>query len=249
MGRSLNSRIAAFEEAAAQCVDPEVLANKISAKSDRKKYDFATGLSRDLASTRLALKQCCSVCQAEPVGDSVKESSQSLQLACAFQMLFEHTEGKIANLNRILQNLRDQREISFQPECFFRGVHDSERIVLLDKFWREEYAVTSNNVFRPENSNRTLCVERKQRRGRSYEEEILQTIGRNHRCLICGDTVSDRQRLRVRTHAYHITCLNCAVCGAKLRQRLDFLTFDGSICCGTSCVQRYDAAHLCQKRN
>jgi hypothetical protein len=52
---SLQSRIAAFEQAAADAADMTLSAYKVSKKSDRKKYAFATGLSNDLRRTRNAL--------------------------------------------------------------------------------------------------------------------------------------------------------------------------------------------------
>ena len=47
-----------------------------------------------------------------------------------FYHLYTATEGRIANLNRVLQNLKRAGEVSFQPECFFMGYNVSEIIVI-----------------------------------------------------------------------------------------------------------------------
>jgi hypothetical protein len=237
-GASVCRRIAAFELAASEALDPQVLASKISSKSDRKKYDFASGLKRDLRRTRAALRDC---------SGRHYSNEGSPVLACKFLALFEYTGGQIANLNRILQNLKEQNEASFEPECFFVGVNDDELIILLDKFWKEEYDVDCENVFRPANTNMTQNVERDQRRGRSYEEENLQSLEQDC-CLICRQFVQSHQRLAIRACVYHIHCLQCAGCGAPLSKKMDFVSFDGNVLCSVTCIRLYDAQHIRQQR-
>lgn len=147
---SLQLKIASFENAARAAVDPQVMAKKISAKSDRKKYRFAEGLSRDLKKTRSALR------------------AVAAEDYCTFGALYTHTEGNIANLNRVLHNLKQSEEIYYSPavEMFLAGVHDDEVISLLPQFWTEDYQVDETNVFRSGQSrvnvdeeNRKVCSE------------------------------------------------------------------------------------------
>jgi hypothetical protein len=109
------------------------MASQISSKSsDRKKYDFRSGLQRDLLKTRAALRQC------------VRSKQFGFCSSCTtFGQLFEHTEGQIANLNRVLQNLKRVEEIDFDPELFLVGVNDDQTIQLKQRFWKEEYIVDS----------------------------------------------------------------------------------------------------------
>lgn len=227
---SLQQRIAAFEQAAAKANDPQIMASKISSKSDRKKYDFGRGLCHDLATTRVALCAC-----ANEHGGGV----------CTFGSLFKESGGRIANLNRILQNLKEAREIAFQPECFFECVHDKERIYLNETFWAESYAVTDQNIYRNELSSE--AIPELQRKGRSYVAEDLLTRD-EHDCVVCSKHVRDEDRITIRAHVFHLSCVECSVCGASPHRKKDYVTFDGNLCCSSECVGRYDGAHVHQKR-
>ncbi|CAK9024599.1 Uracil phosphoribosyltransferase (UPRTase) (UMP pyrophosphorylase), partial [Durusdinium trenchii] len=123
-GMSLRSRIAAFEESARKAADPKEMQAKISEFSDRKKYNFSSGLQNDLIATRAALRAVC-------------KDGKTAQ----FDDLFQYTDGRIANLNRILQNLKRAKEITFDTEIFFEGQSDDIPIILLDAFWEGEYEV------------------------------------------------------------------------------------------------------------
>jgi len=228
----IRTRIAAFEQAAVDSSDPRLLALKISEKSDRKKYNFADGLLRDLHSTRAALKSCCT-------------SSPNGKMTCTFGELYDCTEGKIANLNRVLQNLRKAREVRFEPECFFNGVHNDEVIELLDHFWSEQYVVNERNVFRTVIPVETTPHD--ERRGRSYFEENERTRRVEH-CSVCNERVRAEERITIRCSVLHLRCISCAVCGACPRQKADYVTFDGKMCCGAACIRWYDAAHRLQER-
>jgi len=238
MRSKVDDRIAAFEQAAADAVNPEIMASKISFKSDRKKYDFCSGLLRDLKATRAALRQCAS---GQDDGDNAR------RLRTTFRELYDFTGGQIANLNRVLQNLKKAKEISFGPECFFVGVNDEETIQLLDKFWEEEYTVDAENVFRPGRCGRSGTIAQNERKGRSYVEENRITV-ELRRCAVCNEAVDAKERMAVREQVYHLRCLTCVVCGSSPRRKMDYLTFDGQICCCSDCVRRYDGAHLQQKR-
>jgi hypothetical protein len=226
---SLQSRIEAFEWAAAEATDAQAMASKISEKSDRKKYDFCRGLKNDLINTRAALRAC-----------------SDHNGMCTFGELFSYTGGRIANLNRILQNLKSAREVRFEPECFFMGVHNEEVIELLGQFWNEKYTVDEASVFRhgwiptdvPEND----------RRGRSYVKENLTTMDVFH-CFQCAKRVKAKDRITIRAHVYHMKCIFCVVCGSSLRRKADYITFDGQICCSPDCLRQYDASHVRQERD
>jgi hypothetical protein len=226
---SLQSRIEAFERAAAEATDTQVMASKISQKSDRKKYDFCRGLKNDLMNTRAALRACSD--------DSG---------ICTFGELFSYTGGRIANLNRILQNLKSAREVRFDPECFFMGVHNDQVIELLDQFWNEGYAVDEVSVFRP--GWTATDVPENDRRGRSYVKENLTTMNVFH-CFACAKRVKAKDRITIRACVYHIKCISCVVCGSNPRRKADYITFDGKICCSSDCVRQYDAAHVRQVRD
>ena len=239
-------RIAAFEQAAADAVNPERMAAKISFRSDRKKYDFADGLRRDLLATRAALRHCC-CCSVAARSRTITSSRRSSSTSCCtFQHLFKYTDGHIANLNRVLQNLKNANEVTFSPECFFIGVNCHEKIRLLDKFWNEEYMVNAENVFRW--TNTTTDARLLSHKGRSYVEENRQTM-RVHHCASCHQHVGAYDRLAIRDKVFHLKCLRCIVCGASPSQKMDYLTFDGEICCGSDCIRRYDGAHVHQQRN
>jgi hypothetical protein len=231
----LLTKIAAFEQAAADASDSRIMARKISEKSDRTKYAFADGLRRDLEKTRSALKACAS------------SASNGASCSCTFGELYAFTEGRIANLNKILQNLRKAKEVRFKPECFFDGVHDDEAIELLDYFWKEAYAVNERNVFRPSRNALVKDTPQDKRRGRSYFEENEKTRHVRH-CSVCRERVSAEERITIRACVFHMKCISCAMCTARLRQKADYITFDGQICCGADCIRQYDAAHRYQTR-
>jgi hypothetical protein len=168
---------------------------------------------------------------------------ETLYHFCTFGELFTYTEGRIANINRVLQNLkRASKEIRFQPECFFMGMYDDETIEILDTFWSEEYKVDGINVFRSSVSIFTneATVPEKDRKGRttSYVEEQLETMHAFH-CTSCTERAEERERITIRGRVYHdMNCLSCVVCHTSPRRKVDYLTFDGQICCsGTACVR------------
>jgi len=226
---SIRDRIEALNQAAANAVDPDIVAAKISAYSDRKKYAFAEGLQNDLRATRAALRSCC--------------ASRS---HTTFGEVFTHTAGSIANLNRVLQNLRKAREIEFEPECFFDGVHNDEIIELRHRFWEEEYTISESNVFQPGRVSKE--TPENERRGRSYVTENLKTQTTHH-CCVCREEVNAEDRITVRANVYHLKCISCTVCQCSPRQKADYVTFDGQLCCSVACIQKYDAAHLRQERD
>jgi len=222
------ARIAAFEKAAADANDPQTMAAKISEFSDRKKYNFADGLKRDLENTRAALR------------------ATEVDAVCTFGALFRFTEGQIANLNRILQNLKKANEIDFDVEVFFEGMHDAEPIRLLESFWEGDYTVDAENVFRPGRNMRDVPED--ERKGRSYVKDNLTT--RNVKeCATCGELVTDHDRVTVRANVYHLNCIKCVQCGASPRIKADFVTFDGQLACSSECIKNYDGAHQNQARN
>jgi hypothetical protein len=251
-------RIRALEEAASNAVDPEIMASKVSSRSkDRKKYDFSAGLQRDLLKTRAALYECALQNSQGKllVGDKNKDhhcaSSTSRILGntttgCTFGQLFALTAGEIANLNRVLENLKQAGEISFHPECFFLGRNDDDDIVLLGAFWKQAYMVDSINVFRCSGATNSIA-DPKKRKGRSYVEENLATYQQQH-CASCLQLVDRIDRLTIRSKVFHRQCLQCVVCGSNPRQKLYFLTFDANICCSHECVRTYDGAHILQER-
>lgn len=225
---SIQRRIAAFEQAAANAVDPQIMAAKISEKKDRKKYNFVGGLSRDTHCARAALRAVAS-------DDD----------CCTFGDLFQYTEGRIANLNRVLQNLKRANEIQFEPECFLKSMNDNEQIQLLEPFWKEMYKVSEENIFRPGRSS--LNVPQKGRKGRSFVEENVKTM-HVYECCACARYVKAEERITIRAQVFHLSCLSCTVCGASPRQKKDYITFDGRVCCSYECFLKYDGAHLRQER-
>ena len=234
----VKAKIATFEQAAANASDPRLMACRLSEKSDRKKYAFADGLRSDLQRTRAALKSCCA---------STSHNDGTATRSCTFGALYDFTEGRIANLNKILQNLKKANEVCFEPECFFDGIHNDKVIELLDGFWKEEYTVNERNVFRVVGRAALKDTPPDERRGRSYFEENERT--RNvHNCSICMQRVAEEDRITVRACVYHMKCISCVICGACPRHKADYLTFDGQICCGVACIRQYDAAHLLQER-
>lgn len=228
-GGSLMARIAAFEKAAKDATDPSAMQAKISDKSDRKKYNFAQGLENDVRQTRSALRDVC-------------DDGES----CTFGNLFQHLDGQVANLNRVLQNLKRAGEIDFEPEIFLEGVHKNTPIQILDKFWAQEYSVDQENVYRAADVNFKDVAE-DERLGRSYVRDNLAT--RNAKvCAICGEEVSDLERMTVRDQLYHLRCLTCAQCGSHPRDKAERVSFDGKFVCSAECMKNYDAAHLRQDR-
>lgn len=261
----VEERIAALEQAAMDGEDPYIMALKVSDHSDMKKYNFCDGLQHDLEETRHALRICCDCC-----GDSTNVNSQH---ATTFATLFQFTEGRIANLNRVLQNLKRAGEISFVSECFLMGMSNSyqEKIVLLPNFFEsnnnEVYSVSPNNVHRASrlgfvpqqdelgttsgdnNNSIDIMIPREQRKGRSYEEENLATM-HCQQCFTCQQEITNQNdRIAVRGNVYHLQCLTCATCGASFRRKQVFMTFDGCICCTSDCLRQYDGAHRHQNRD
>ena len=228
--KGLRGHIAAFEKAAADATDPEKMAAKISETSDRKKYNFSAGLQHDVRATRAAIRE-------------VKSTKGDF---CTFGDLFKQADGKIANLNRVLQNLKKANEVSFDVEIFFEGAHTDEKIHILAQFWDEEYHVDEENCFRPGRSIKNVPEE--ERRGRSYVKDNLETLGVTN-CAICQRQVEIQDRLTVRGKVYHLNCIECVWCKSRPREKADFVTFDGRLCCSTECIKLYDAAHVRQKRN
>jgi len=241
----IQKRIATLEKAAADAVDPEIMASKISSTSKRvhKQYNFCLGLQHDVERTRTALLACCR----EGGGGGKSSTDTSSYYSTTFGALFDYTGGEIANLNRVLQNLKHAQEISFRPECFFVGPHDHEIIVLQDAFfWKNNnYAVDDSNAFRRHDDK--VSPEQK-RHGRSYVQENLATLHVTT-CWTCQKSVLDEQdRWTIRGHVFHRACLSCVVCGSHPRSKSDFVTFDGHICCSTDCIRQYDGAHIQQER-
>eukprot|EP00516_Mucochytrium_quahogii_P011565 CAMPEP_0203784920 /NCGR_PEP_ID=MMETSP0100_2-20121128/737_1 /ASSEMBLY_ACC=CAM_ASM_000210 /TAXON_ID=96639 /ORGANISM=" , Strain NY0313808BC1" /LENGTH=244 /DNA_ID=CAMNT_0050686961 /DNA_START=653 /DNA_END=1388 /DNA_ORIENTATION=+ len=174
-GGGLKSRIAAFEAAAAEAADPKHMAAKISEFSDRKKYNFASGLQHDVVATREAMK-------------AVSKDGKK----CMFGQVYEFTDGQIANLNRVLQNLKKAGEISFENEVFYQGQDDLAEITFLQPFFDEMYKVDGDNCFRPGRNMRDVPED--ERLGRSYVQENLDTCGVT-KCFECGEEVGDQERL------------------------------------------------------
>mmetsp|Transcript_2904 Transcript_2904/g.3394 ORF Transcript_2904/g.3394 Transcript_2904/m.3394 type:complete len:231 (+) Transcript_2904:165-857(+) len=225
----LKDRISAFEESARKAQDPKEMALKISEFSDRKKYNFAEGMQRDLISTRAALRNAST--------DGLK--------SCKFGTVYKQTEGKIANLNKILRNLKKAGEIGFTPEIFFEGMHDDEIIQFFPLFLHGEYEINHDNVFRP--GRNTKDVPEEERHGRSYVKENLQSKDKKE-CEICKLEVEERERLVIRGDVYHFFCVKCVQCNSTAREKSDYVTFDGKFCCSSNCVKLYDAGHLNQAR-
>jgi len=225
----LIGRISAFEAAAKAATDPKEMGAKISETSDRKKYNFASGLQKDVIRTRAALRNC------------VAEGENEV----TFKDLYEECDGRIANLNRVLQNLKRAKEIHFDVEIFLQGTNDRDVIRLNESFWGGQYQVDEENVFRPGREFKDVAEE--ERKGRSYIKDNLATM-KVHECFVCGKEVSPRDRMTVRDHVYHIRCIKCVQCGSKPHNKSEFVTFDGEIACSSECIRQYDAAHLHQKR-
>mmetsp|Transcript_4162 Transcript_4162/g.4825 ORF Transcript_4162/g.4825 Transcript_4162/m.4825 type:complete len:230 (+) Transcript_4162:93-782(+) len=225
----LKDRIAAFEESARKAQDPKEMALKISEFSDRKKYNFAEGMQRDLISTRAALRNA---------------STDGLS-SCTFGAIYEQTEGRIANLNKILLNLKKAGEIDFKPEIFFEGRDDDEVIEFFPSFLNAEYQVDQGNVFRPGRNIKDVPEE--ERHGRSYVKENMESKGKTD-CETCGKEVTELQRLVIRGNVFHLNCVHCIQCGGSPHEKADFVTFDGHICCSAKCVRLYDGSHQNQKR-
>jgi len=244
----IQKRIATLEQAAADAVDPEIMASKMSSTSKRvhKQCNFCLGLQHDVERTRTALLACC--CRCEDGGSGGKSTADaSSRRSTTFGALFDHTGGEIANLNRALQNLKHAQEISFRPECFFVGPHDHEIIVLQDAFfWKNNnYAVDDSNAFRRHDDN---ASPEHQRQGRSHVQENLATL-HVATCWSCQKSaLNEQDRWTIRGHVFHRACLTCVVCGSHPRSKSDFVTFDGHICCSADCIRKHDGAHIQQER-
>ena len=220
---------------------------RVSGLSSSKRYNYGLGLRNDLQATRRVLQMCCQ-----------RHDPQSYYY-CTFARIFAESEGKIANLNRILQNLKRVGEVSFRPECFFVGHNDTEKIWLLEPFWQSLgerpsskskcYTVDASNIYRARcnhyinNQTGTQPCRR-----RSYEAENRATMHQSA-CNVCGQLVpSHNCRLTIRGQLFHVRCVRCRQCQARLRQAVDYMTFDGEVCCSPRCLQSYNGAHIRQAR-
>jgi hypothetical protein len=233
---ALSQRVKEFEAAAAAAADAKAQAAKISETSDRSKYKYAAGMAHDLALTRAALRDLV-LAKGTAVG--------APRAAVTFGELYTYQAGEIANLNKVLQNLKKAGELESKCEIFFAGKDDKQEIVLLAPFWAAEYAIDNDNVFR--NKVKLVDVPEQERRGRSYVSENLASRG-VHDCLKCGEDVEEMQRVTVRGKVIHMRCIKCVQCGASPRVRADFVTFDGQLACSPECIQRYDGSHQTQRR-
>ena len=188
-----------------------------------------------MENTRAALRACAAL---EAAGSGRNKEVK-------FGDLFEYTDGQIANLNRVLQNLKKSKEIEFKVEIFFEGQHNDELITLKAAFWDQKYTINAENVFRPGRNMKDVPQE--QRKGRSYESENLAS-SQVEKCFLCGEFVPALARVTIRGNVYHLVCIQCSVCSAQLREKADYVTFDGSVCCSSECVRSYDASHTRQPR-
>eukprot|EP00635_Sarcinochrysidales_sp_CCMP3193_P008175 CAMPEP_0118896544 /NCGR_PEP_ID=MMETSP1166-20130328/4360_1 /TAXON_ID=1104430 /ORGANISM="Chrysoreinhardia sp, Strain CCMP3193" /LENGTH=208 /DNA_ID=CAMNT_0006835603 /DNA_START=46 /DNA_END=672 /DNA_ORIENTATION=+ len=203
------------------------MTSAVSFQSDRKKYNYAGGLQRDLLKTRAALR-------------AVEKGGE-----CRFGDVFTEADGAIANLTRALQNLRREGEISFEKDMLFQGVDDGRVITLKEPFFEGAYAVDKVNVFRAAAEEKD--IDDAHRRGRSYDRDNDATRHLDV-CATCGQPCPfGSDRIALRGAVYHFHCLSCANCGAALRG--DYLSFDGRPCCSSACIQAYDAKHLRQARD
>ena len=116
--------------------DGRLARKRISGRSCHKQYNFAAGLQHDVEATRKALRACCCYRNNEFLSTTKPSCSMTTTAtATTFRALFVASDGHIANLNRVLQNLKRAREIDFALECFFMGYNDEQENVLLDAFF------------------------------------------------------------------------------------------------------------------
>eukprot|EP00808_Paulinella_micropora_P002513 g6808.t1 len=111
---SVSSIAAAFQAQLQEEWDPN---KKAGEKSDRKKYDYVGGLNRDLDTLRDVLAYL-----------------PTDQNGCvSFGAIFKEADrrGGIANLIKVLQNLRAAGEIDFKGQILFQGTDDNVPIRIL----------------------------------------------------------------------------------------------------------------------
>eukprot|EP00009_Paramoeba_aestuarina_P009157 CAMPEP_0201520860 /NCGR_PEP_ID=MMETSP0161_2-20130828/12955_1 /ASSEMBLY_ACC=CAM_ASM_000251 /TAXON_ID=180227 /ORGANISM="Neoparamoeba aestuarina, Strain SoJaBio B1-5/56/2" /LENGTH=240 /DNA_ID=CAMNT_0047919369 /DNA_START=25 /DNA_END=743 /DNA_ORIENTATION=+ len=240
MTQSVDHLVEKFKQKQEEAHDPAVLSKYISEKSDRKKYNFAGGLERDVIATRTALSILCLA------REKRAQSIHTQQPYCTFGELFDKADedGGIANLIRVLQNLKRQKEIYFLPEMLYQHQHTHEPIYLLPAFDNGNYHVHCENVFRSTIDQKDVPLEK--RLGKSHIMENLETEGKK-RCHKCGEEVlGGLERVVFRGEVYHGRCLKCAHCGSGMREGTGgegglHVTFDGGPCCSVHCLQMYDA--------
>ena len=223
--------------------DDNQVRTRVSGISTTKRYNFGMGPQRDLLATRKALRVCC-------------QRHASHKNCCTFHELFVQSNGQIANLNRVLQNLRRTGEIDFEPECFFVGYNDTKVITLLESF-RQSMATNSRsassvpdqtNLFRASHNQPFVrFTPHSKRHGQSFGLDNRLTQDQ-HTCQACLQWVDDPDRLTIRGRLFHYRCVQCRQCRAFLRRSVDFIAFDGGVCCSLACMQRYDGAHVHQRR-
>ena len=142
-----------------------------------RSLQHSNGLQNDLRRTRIAL-------QAIAGNDNVT----------AFGVLYQYTQGHIANLNQVLRNLKREQEIGFSPECFFAGIHDNFKIELWESFWKQVYTINQTNVFRARKA--PIYIDQAGRNGRSYEAENAKTR-HSVTCHACFQNVSANDRITI----------------------------------------------------
>ena len=227
----IQDRLRQFEKVEEDANNEEVQAKFISDNSDRKKYNFVSGLGNDVKATRDVLTEASNGTGTCKYGD-------------VFALADE--QGGIANLSRVLQNLKKAEEIHFKPEIMFQGEHKDEVIELLPAFQESSYEVTDKNCFQKPIAD--TVVPHEQRKGRSYIQENQATRGVTT-CHKCGEEVAAEQRLAFRGQVYHTFCLSCAQCSQPIRDKIANVTFDGKIACSAACIKAYDGIHQQQTRN
>eukprot|EP00339_Tiarina_fusa_P019106 CAMPEP_0117061534 /NCGR_PEP_ID=MMETSP0472-20121206/42831_1 /TAXON_ID=693140 ORGANISM="Tiarina fusus, Strain LIS" /NCGR_SAMPLE_ID=MMETSP0472 /ASSEMBLY_ACC=CAM_ASM_000603 /LENGTH=197 /DNA_ID=CAMNT_0004780233 /DNA_START=32 /DNA_END=621 /DNA_ORIENTATION=- len=196
---NIQKQVAKFTQNEIDAKREDVQSKFISENSDRKKYNFVSGLDHDVKSTRTTISQ-----------------ASGNNSYCTFGDVFSLADemGGIANLSRALQNLKKTGEIYFEPEIMYQGMHKNERIEILDGFKNEGYKVTEENCFQKELA--PDVVPQELRRGRSYIQENMATSNVNE-CCLCQAHVAPADRMTVRGKVFHVSCLSCAQCSAPIR--------------------------------
>jgi len=200
---------------------------KIGEKSDRKKYNFVEGLAKDVMTTR------------EMIDKLSEERGYT-----TFKEIFEESEGMIANLNRVLQNLKKSGEIDYpdEVEIFLQGQNDLIKICPV--FSSQHYIPSTENCYQKDLGGE-ISIDT--RRGRNYYDENLATSGVTD-CSICKKHIDTVQRLVIRGKVYHRNCIKCTFCERHPSENVDFVSFDGNIFCGARCLFQYDSTHRIQER-
>lgn len=202
----------------------------ISGVSDKKKYNFVSGLENDVKSTRKLLIEA-------------SEENNS----CTFGQIFNLADnsGGVANLTRALQNLKKAKEIHFEPEVMFQGENDDEIIHILPEFKEGKYQVTDDNCFRKPIAD--SAVPEELRHGRSYFQENKATENVKT-CFTCNNQVNEQDRFVFRGHVYHVQCVTCSNCSAPIRDKIANVSFDGKVMCSAACIKSYDGQNQKQNR-